>query len=68
MSTECNKNTEKKETIKTAIKQFINATVDLGVELYFEDKDNRIKKENTNGKTKPTRTTRKKTTAKKSRK
>ena len=37
-------------------------------ELYFEDKDNRIKNENTNGKTKPTRTTRKKTTAKKSRK
>ena len=66
MSTECNKNTEKKETIKTAIKQFINATVDLGVELYFEDKD---KKETTkNGKTKPTSTTRKKTTAKKSRK
>ena len=32
---------KQKEVIKTAIKKLIDATVDIGVELYFTSKDNR---------------------------
>ena len=55
MSTETHdmKTEERKETIKTAIKQFINATVDLSVELYFDHNDK--KDGNTNGKEKSTK-------------